>query len=440
MDTVIPTIPIASNLSVDAAGHLCFAGVDTALLAKEYGTPLYLMDEDRVRENCRVYTEAFRKCFRAGSRVLYASKANAFKHMYEIAGEEGLGVDVVSSGEIYTAVRAGTDPEGIFFHSNNKTDADIAFAMDNGVGRFVADGAEEVLAVEAEAAKRGIRQKLLLRLTPGIDTHTYAAVNTGLVDSKFGAAIETGQAEELTALTLKQPHIELTGFHCHVGSEVFAEDVFERSAVIMLRFIAHIRKTYGFVCRELDLGGGYGVRYVDTDPYVDIAAKIASVAETVRTNCAALGLEEPCVFMEPGRSIVADAGLTLYTVGAVKRIPGYKNYVSVDGGMGDNPRYALYQARYTCLPADRMTEPRTLKADLVGRFCESGDVLEPGIVFPETVCRGDLVAVCTTGAYNYSMASNYNRVPRPAVVMLKGGRSFTAVRRETFDDLIRLDV
>lgn len=434
------TEEIAKNLTVNAAGHLCFAGADTSVLAKEYGTPVYLMDEERMRQNCRIYTEAFSRCFRAGSRVFYASKANAFRSMYRLVAQEGMGVDVVSAGELYTAVSAGIAGADILFHSNNKTDADIAFAMDNGVGRFVADGEEEILAIEAEAARRGIRQQVLLRLTPGIDTHTYAAVNTGLVDSKFGVAIETGQASETVKMILRQPHIELTGFHCHVGSEVFEEDVFERSAAIMLTFIADMRSRLGFVCRELDLGGGYGVRYVADDPHVNIAEKIASVAATVKKLCAELGIEEPVIFMEPGRSIVADAGLTLYTVGAVKRIPGYKNYVSVDGGMGDNPRYALYQARYTCVTANRMTEPCTLKADLVGRFCESGDVVEPDVLFPETVCRGDLVAVCTTGAYNYSMASNYNRVPRPPVVMLKDGTSYVAVRRETNEDVARLDV
>ena len=428
------------NLGVNAAGRLTFAGQDTAALAAQYGTPLYLMDEERIRHNCRVYTSALREHFAEGSRALYAGKACAFKEIYRIMSEEGMGIDVVSCGEIHTAAQAGYDLANAYFHGNCKTDADVAFAMERGVGYFVADSAEELAAIEAEAAARGVRQKALLRLTPGIDTHTYEAVNTGKVDSKFGAAIETGQAAELTAFTLAQPHIDLVGFHCHVGSQVFAEDVFERAAVIMLSFIAQMREAHAYTARQLDLGGGYGVRYAEDDPVLDIAAKIASVARTGRETCARLAIPEPAILMEPGRSIVADAGLTLYTVGAVKRIPGYKNYVAVDGGMGDNPRFALYRSRYTCLPAGDMDAPRPFVCSVVGRCCESGDIIQENVALPEDVRRGDLLAVCTTGAYNYSMASDYNRVPRPAVVMLRGGESRVAVRRETYDDLTALDV
>jgi len=428
------------NLAVNADGHLTFAGQDTTALAARYGTPLYLMDEDRIRRNCRDYTEAFRRNFGPDSLPLYASKACSFKQMYRIMREEGMGVDVVSSGELYTALQAGFDPGRIYFHSNNKTDADIRYAISGGIGWFVVDNAEELCVIEAEAAAQGIRQKVLLRLTPGIDTHTYAAVNTGLVDSKFGSAIETGQAMAITEFALGLPHIDLTGFHCHVGSQVFTEDVFERSAVIMLRFIADVRNHLGYTARQLDLGGGYGVRYVASDGYVDIAQKIADVAAAVHTCCAALNLPVPAILMEPGRSIVADAGLTLYTVGTVKRIPGYKNYVSVDGGMTDNPRFALYGAKYTCCLANKMNEPLALNCSLVGRCCESGDILQENILLPDSTLRGDIAAVCTTGAYNYSMASNYNRIPRPPVVMLRGGDSYVAVRRETADDLISLDV
>jgi len=430
---------ICDNISA-ADGRLRFAGQDTAELAARYGTPLYLLDEDRIRDRCRLYTETMRRCFGPGSRPLYASKAAAFKQIYRIMAEEGMGVDVVSSGELYTAAAAGYDLSDAYFHSNNKTDADIAFGMERGIGYFVADNIEEILRIEAEAAERGIRQKVLLRLTPGIDPHTYEAVNTGRVDSKFGSAIETGQAEEITLLTLAQGHIELAGFHCHVGSQVFGEDVFERAAVIMLEFIARMRRLHGYTAAQLDLGGGYGVRYVDSDPHLDIAEKIESVAKTVRETCGRLAIPEPAVLLEPGRSIVADAGMTLYTVGTVKRIPGYKNYVSVDGGMGDNPRFALYRSRYTCLPAGRMDEPREMLCSVVGRCCESGDIIQENVPMPEDLRRGDLLAVCTTGAYNYSMASNYNRVPRPPVVMLRNGGSYVAVRRETAEDMAALDL
>lgn len=431
---------IADNLSVNSQGHLCFAGQDTVLLAKEYGTPLYVMDEARIRHNIRLYTKTFSEVMPAGSKVLYASKANAFKQMYRLLGEEGAGADIVSCGEMVTARAAGFDLKNAYFHSNNKTDADIAMAVAAGVGCFVSDGREELIALDAVCARSQTKQRVMLRITPGIDPHTYAAVNTGMVDSKFGAAIETGQAMELTKLALGLKNIELVGFHCHVGSEVFFEDVFERAARVMLAFVAETKEKLGFICKELNLGGGYGVRYVETDPFVDIPAKIKSVAAVLYAECERLGLAVPAVLMEPGRSIVADAGLTLYTCGTVKRIPGYKNYVSVDGGMSDDPRFALYGARYTCVPASKMEEERPFIASLVGRCCESDDVIQNNVPFPASVQRGDIIAVLTTGAYNYSMASNYNRLPRPAVVMLKDGASYVAVKRETFEDLIRLDV
>lgn len=436
----IPENFVCENIGVNEAGHLTFAGQDTVELARQYGTPLYLMDEARIRHNCRVYQQAFKQFFGAGSLPLFASKACSFKQIYRLVQEEGLGIDVVSCGEIYTARQAGFDLGRAYFHSNNKTDADVEFAIDNGVGCFVADNVEELRVIEAAAAARGIRQKVLLRLTPGIDPHTYAAVNTGQVDSKFGTAIETGQAEEVTAFALGLPHVELAGFHCHVGSQVFTEDVFERSAVVMLEFMAAVRDKYGYIAAELNLGGGYGVRYVDSDSRIDIGQKLEILAGVISQTCQRLQFPRPAILMEPGRSIVADAGMTLYTVGTVKRIPGYKNYVSVDGGMTDNPRFALYGSRYTCLTANRMQESRTQEASLVGRCCESGDIIQEGVLFPETVGRGDVVAVCTTGAYNYSMASNYNRIPRPPVVMLRNGSSYVAVRRETLADLVGLDL
>lgn len=430
---------ICDNLSV-VNGQLYFAGQNTVALAQQYGTPLYLLDEDNIRHQCRVYQAAFQKHFGATSRPLYASKANAFRRMYEIMTEEGMGIDVVSPGEIYTAHSAGYDLANAYFHGSNKTDSDIVYAMDCGVGYFVADNREEVSAIEAEAARRGIRQKVLLRLSPGIDPHTYEAVATGKVDSKFGAAIETGQAEEITLFALAQPHVELVGFHCHVGSQVFGEDIFERAAAIMLEFVAHMKREHGYITQQLDLGGGYGVAYTEDDPHLDVEEKVAEVAASIKAACARLGIDMPEIHMEPGRSIVAAAGMTLYTVGAVKRIPGYKNYVSVDGGMGDNPRYALYRSAYTCYLANKMEEAGDFTADVVGRCCESGDILQPNVTMSATVQRGDTVAVCTTGAYNYSMASNYNRLPRPPIVMLRGGESYVAVRRESFEDLCRNDV
>ena len=430
---------LSSNLSVGENGHLYFRGHDTVALAREYGTPLYLLDEVRIRENMRMYRRAFRESFGPAAAPLYASKANCFKRIYEIAKEEGMGIDVVSSGEIYTALQAGFPLEQAYFHSNNKTDWDIAFAMDHRVGHFVVDNREELDAIARIAGEKGLRQKILLRLTPGIDPHTYEAVATGKVDSKFGTAIETGQAREMVRYTLSLPTIDLQGFHCHVGSQVFGEDVYERTADIMLTFIKDCRDEFGAALPVLDLGGGYGVRYAESDGSVDIPAAIARVAAHMKAVCAHLGMELPVVHMEPGRSIVADAGLTLYTVGTVKKITGYKNYVSIDGGMTDNPRYALYGSHYTVYLASRPEDPAALRCDVVGRCCESGDIIQPDVLLPEPK-RGEILAVCTTGAYNYSMASNYNRLPRPAVVMLTETGHYLAVRRESLEDLVRNDV
>lgn len=429
---------ICNNISKEGS-TLYFAGLDTTTLAKKYGTPLYLMDEDKIRQNCRIYIDAMKKAFGKNAQPLYASKAASFKRIYEIAKDEGMGIDVVSTGEIYTAKMAGFPLENAYFHSNNKTDEDIAFAMENGIGHFVVDNKEELYAIDEEAKKQGKAQKILLRLTPGIDTHTYEAVNTGKVDSKFGTAIETGQAKEMVKLALSFSNIELSGFHCHIGSQVFDSDTFLRGSHIMLMFIKEIFDETGFMASQLDLGGGYGVRYVDSDPYINIEENIMSVADAVKKECESLGIPVPKILMEPGRSIVADAGMTLYTVGTVKTIPGYKNYVSVDGGMTDNPRFALYGSMYTVHIANKMDEKSDFHCSLVGRCCESGDVIQENIFLPKPE-RGDIVAVCTTGAYNYSMASNYNRIARPPVVMIKGGVDYVAVKRETLSDIIKNDI
>lgn len=431
---------ICENISRTEEGELAFASVPLSALAGKYGTPLYVFDEDRIRQRCRTYLDAMHRAFGSRSRVLYASKAASFKRIYEIMREEGMGIDVVSTGEIHTARLAGYPLGLAYFHSNNKTDRDIAYAMDHGVGYFVVDNEEELLAISAIASSRGVRQRVLLRITPGIDPHTYAAVSTGKVDSKFGSAIETGQADAITSLALSLDGIELCGFHCHVGSQVFDSEVYLRASRVMLDFVKHIYDKLGFMARELDLGGGYGVRYTDSDPEIDIAQNIASVAEFMHLYADKLGIPLPEIAMEPGRSIVADAGLTLYTVGTVKRIPGYKTYVSVDGGMSDNPRFALYGSPYTVLPVQGDLPADAAPASVVGRLCESGDIIQENVPLPPDIKRGDLLAVLTTGAYNYSMASNYNRLGRPALVMLSDGRDVLAVRRESEEDVARLDV
>ena len=427
----------ADNIS-SAGGHLLFAGQDTVSLAKQYGTPLYLMDEDRIRENCRTYIRAIRTGFGKGT-ALYAAKAACFAQILRIIKEEDMSLDVVSSGEIHTALYAGFPMERVWFHSSNKTDQDIEYAISSGVGHFIVDSIEELEAIDRIAAALGVVQPVLLRLTPGIDPHTFAAVATGTVDSKFGIPLVGGQAESAALSALSKQNVKLCGFHCHVGSQVFDSDVFVQCADVMLDFIDAFRIKSGYTAEVLNLGGGYGVPYRVSDPAIDIAENVLSVSAYVKNACIKRRLPVPEILFEPGRSIVADAGMTLYTVGMVKKIPDLVNYVSIDGGMADNIRYALYGAPYTVLPADKMDEPRDMCATVVGRCCESDDVIQPSVPLPASVSRGDLIAVCTTGAYNYSMASNYNRLPRPPIVMLRSGSSYVAVKRESFEDLTRLD-
>ena len=427
---------ICNNISVNASGHLCFAGVDVTELAAKYATPLYLLDENKIRENCRVYMEAMKAAFGHEALPLYAGKALCIKDVYRIMREENMGIDVVSSGEVFTAKAAGFPMERAYFHGNNKTNADISYAMDAGIGYFVCDNYEELLAIENEATARNITQKILIRVTPGIDPHTHKAISTGSVDSKFGAAIETGDAEFLVGLALKQPHVDLMGYHCHIGSQIFETQPFLDAADIMLTFVSDMRERIGYTAKELNLGGGMGVRYLEGHPDIDYTANIYEIAQHMKAVCERLGLEMPAIRMEPGRSIVANAGMTLYTVGTLKTIPGFRNYVSIDGGMTDNPRYALYQAPYTIISANRASETADTVCTVAGRCCESGDLIQEGVCLPQPR-RGDILAVLTTGAYNYAMASNYNRIPRPAMVRLYQGKDTLILRRETFEDLIR---
>lgn len=429
---------ICDNISVNEKGHLTFAGYDTVELAEKYGTPLYLMDEDKIREHVRAYKTAMAEYFPAGSMPEFASKAFSCKQIYRIMAEEGIDIDVVSPGEIYTAASAGFPMENSFFHGNNKTDADIRLAIENKVGCFVVDGEDELSALDRIAGEMGIKQNILLRITPGIDPHTHKKISTGSVDSKFGTAIETGQAMEIVKKALALGNVKLCGFHCHVGSQIFESQPFTDASEIMLQFIADVRDTLGYTAETLNLGGGLGVRYTEADPEIDYGEKIKEVAEILNSQCEKLGLPVPKILMEPGRSLVADAGMTLYTVGSVKEITGYKNYVSIDGGMTDNPRYTLYESPYTVVLASRANDQKDYTATVAGRCCESGDLIQENVKMPKPR-RGEILAVLTTGAYNYSMASNYNRVGRPPVVMLNSKRDYIAVRRETFKDICALD-
>lgn len=423
---------ICENIRV-SDGRLFFADRDVAELAQKYQTPLYLLDEQRIRANCRVYKNAMDAHY-ASAMPLFASKALCCKRVLEIVAEEGLGADVVSAGELHMAIKAKFPLEKVFFHGCSKSNAEIEYGVENGVGYFVVDGEDELRSIACIAKKYGVRQKVLLRMTPGIDPHTFEAVATGKLDSKFGVPIETGQAEAFLLTALALDSIEVCGYHTHVGSQVFESTVFYDTADVMLAFVADMTKKHGYVPQMLDLGGGYGVRYVESDPTVDIGAELASVGAYIKAGCAKLGIAEPMILMEPGRSIVADAGMTLYTVEAVKEIPGSKKYLCIDGGMVDNPRYALYGSQYTVFAPEHMNDAHDFVCTIGGHCCESGDMIQENVPMPK-LSRGDLVAVCTTGAYNHSMASNYNLQPRPPIIMLDGDRDYVAVRRETIEDV-----
>ena len=430
---------VHSNVTVGENGHLYFAGADTVLLAEKYGTPVFLLDDARVRARIREYKEAMKTNFGESSIPLFASKSLSFKEIYRIMAEEGIGTDIVSSGELFTAVCAGFPMERAFFHGNNKTDFDIRYAIENRIGYFIVDSMEELLRIDEYAQNAGIRQKILLRLTPGIDPHTHQKISTGGVDSKFGSAIETGLAEKITKAALSRMNVELCGFHCHIGSQIFDIEPYITAAEIMLSFIANMKEKYGFTAKILNLGGGFGVRYIESDPEINITENINAIGAYIRKKCAESNLSMPTIYMEPGRSIVADAGMTLYTVGSVKEIEGFKNYVSIDGGMTDNPRYTLYQSAYTIKLANRADEKADFPCTVGGRCCESGDLIQENVMLPKPK-RGDVLAVLVTGAYNYSMASNYNRVTKPPVVVLRDGTEKLAVRRERFEDLIACDI
>jgi diaminopimelate decarboxylase len=428
-----------SNLGINKEGHLTFAGFDTVSLAEKYSTPLMLLDEERIRNNLRMYISEMADAFGDGSFPCFASKALSFTDIYRIVKDEGAGIDIVSPGELYIASRAGFPLEKAFFHGNNKTDSDISYALDKKIGYFVVDNEEELLEINRQCEERGICQNILIRLSPGVDPHTHEKITTGQVDSKFGIAIETGQAIEFVGMALSLKNVNLMGYHCHVGSQSFDSRCFIDAAAIMLSFIRDVLDRYGVETKILNLGGGFGIRYVEEDPHIDIPFNIRMLSENIKAICANLKILMPKIIMEPGRSIVADAGLTLYTCGSVKTITGYKSYISIDGGMADNPRYALYSSAYTVLNATKADKPKDLVATIAGRCCESGDLIQEGVSIarPE---RGDKIAVLVTGAYNYSMASNYNRIPRPPIVSLYKGEDRVVVKRETFEDLVKNDL
>lgn len=406
-------------------------------LAEVFGTPLYVMDEAVIRENCRNYLEAFSSC--PGSEVLFASKSCMNRSLCRIIEDEGLSLDVVSGGELHTALSVGYPAEKIYFHGNNKTPDEIRDALEAGLGCFVVDSLQELKLLSQLASGLGKKARLLLRLTPGIEAHTHEFIRTGQLDSKFGLPLATGQAMEAVRLALQLPGLELVGIHSHIGSQILEVAPFALEAEVMLDFLAEVWKTTGTKLEILDLGGGLGIHYVEDDDPPTVAAYAATIIEKLQVRAEELGIEVPRLLVEPGRSIVGEAGVTLYHVGTIKEIPGVRTYVSVNGGMGDNPRHALYGSRYRALLANKADRTPKAMVTVAGRHCESGDILIRNLALPE-VAVGDLLAVLATGAYNYSMASNYNRFPRPAMVLVRDGMAQLIVRRETYADLESLDL
>ena len=430
---------LTPNLTVSPEGHLLINGADTVTLAKQHGTPLYVMDEDMIRESCRGYNDVLRDEYAGKGLICYASKAFSCKEIYRIVDSEGLGADCISDGEMYTALSAGMPAEKIVLHGNSKTDTELRMAVEKGIGRIVCDNLSELARLNAIAGEMGRQPKVLLRVKPGIDAHTHEFVQTGKIDSKFGFALETGEALAAVEAASAYENLNLAGLHCHIGSQILETEPFAAAARVMLGFMAEIRIKLGLTLPELNLGGGPGIRYTEEDDPKPFGEIVRAILGAVKATCAECSFPEPFVLFEPGRSIVGGAGLTLYTVMAKKTIPNIRTYVLVDGGMCDNPRYALYQSRYEALIANRADQPRSETVTVGGKCCESGDLIGEHMPL-QPAEDGDILAVLATGAYNYSMAMNYNRNPRAEVVMVKNGEARTVVRRESYEDLVRNDL
>ncbi|HHY93265.1 MAG TPA: diaminopimelate decarboxylase [Firmicutes bacterium] len=422
---------------INGHGYLEIGGVPVPELAARYGTPLYIMDEELIRQSCRNWREAARTSFPRAD-VAYACKAFCTLAMCRLAEEEGLALDVVSGGELYTALTAGFPAGRIYFNGNNKSPAELEQAVRARVGRIIVDNFFELDLLEEVAARLRQRVSILLRISPGIEAHTHAYVQTGQLDSKFGFTLENGQALAAVEAALTKSHLELRGLHCHIGSQIFALDGYVKAAQVMIDFLSQIRLVTGLVLEELDLGGGLGVFYSDADAPVSPAVCVGTIAGAVKAYCQETGFPLPKIIFEPGRSIVGPAGTAVYRVGARKEIPDVRTYVAVDGGMADNPRPALYGSRYSALVANKANHPPAEVVTIAGKCCESGDVLIQDINLPRLE-PGDLIAMFTAGAYQYSMASNYNRLPRPAVVFVRDGQACLVVQRESLADLVRND-
>jgi diaminopimelate decarboxylase len=416
-------------------GALQLGGVDVRDLAAEFGTPAYVLDEDDFRGRCRSWREAF-----SGADVYYAGKAFLCTAVARWVAQEGLGLDVCTGGELAVAERVAFPPERLIFHGNNKSVGELERALHYGVGRVVVDSFDEIVRLAALAERDGVRQRVLIRATPGVEAHTHEFVQTGQEDQKFGFSLASGAAAEAVRRIVALPSLELVGLHCHIGSHIFDTRGFSLAAHRMIGLLADVRDEHGVELPELDLGGGTGIAYTSADDPMPVEEFAAGLRAILTRECSAAGLALPRLAVEPGRALSGPTTVTLYEVGTVKVLPGLRTYVSVDGGMSDNIRTALYDARYTAVLASRASAAEPANVTLCGKHCESGDIVVHDVPLPADLSPSDLVAVPASGAYHRSMANNYNHVPRPPVVAVSGGRARLLVRRETEDDLLALDV
>lgn len=430
---------ISKNFDVNEQGHLTIGGVDAVKLAHDYKTPLYVVDEAYFRKKCRKLKSILHKFYGENGLVCYASKAFCCKEIYRIVQSENLGIDVVSVGEMFTALKAGFNPLKIYFHGNNKSAYEIKFAIENGIGRIVVDNFEELNLIEKIAAELKTNVDIMFRLKPGVDAHVHEFIRTGQIGSKFGFAISNGEAFSAFEKVLSLEHVNLVGAHCHIGSQILQTEPFVLAAKIMMEFFNEVKQKLKFDLKELNLGGGFGINYLSGDESLDVDRCLELVFQELKSQCEKFNLKMPFLVLEPGRFLIAKAGVTLYTVGCVKEIAGVKKYVFVDGGMTDNPRYALYRSEYEVAIANRAGDEKVEEVSVAGKCCESGDLIGENLPIQKAK-KGDVLSVFATGAYNYSMASNYNRLLRPAVIFLNGSEVKLAVKRETLQQLVENDV
>lgn len=430
------------TLKINAKSHLQIGGLDCTEIAEKYGTPVYVFDETHIRNMMRVYKNVIDKEYGGNGLVAYASKAFSCKAVYAIAHSENIGVDVVSGGELYTAISAGFPADKIIMHGNNKLLNELQSAVDSRIGLIVVDSFNEADILDKLCAERNISQNVLIRINPGIEAHTHAFVQTARTDSKFGFSISDGTAEKMTNHVLSKSNLVLKGYHCHIGSQIFEKQSFVLAVGKVMDFVAYIKSKTKFEADCINLGGGFGIWYNDEDPKLklcDYTDYLESMINALKDKTQQLSLKNPYLIIEPGRSIIGEAGITLYTVGAIKEIEGIKKYVAVDGGMFDNPRYALYQSKYSVLLANRADEPCTEKVTIAGKCCESGDIIAVDVPLPK-VKSGDILAVLSTGAYNYSMASNYNRNAVPPAILVNGTHVEYIIKPQTYEDIVRNDL